>query len=347
MLLAVAATVAGCGGGANGGEGTIAFLLPEDQAERYEAHDRPDFEKKVEGLCGSCKVLYSNAKGDAPRQREQAQAALAHGADVLVVAPVHTALAAGLVKKANARKVPVVSYDRLIENGKVDYLVAFDNEEIGELQGKSLAGKLKEDGSPSGPVVMLSSNARGNGPRDYGVRTTLANNGVKIATEYHPYSSSAAKAEGEVRRAIATLGRNGFAGIYASNDEIAAGAIAALKAANIDPEEKPTTGEEATLAGIQRIVAGEQYMTVYKPFEQEADVAAELAVELANGDEVPPDRFTDEPSNGFRDVPAILLKPIAVTRDNVKATVIADGFLKLAQLCGGRYAAACKKAGVT
>jgi D-xylose transport system substrate-binding protein len=347
MLIATTVGLAGCGGGSDGGEGTIALLLPNEEEERYETHDRPAFEAKVEDLCGDCKILYTNAKGSAPRQREQAAAALDRGADVLVVAAVHTALAAGLVKKANAQKVPVLAYDRLIENSKVDYYVSFDPEEVGELQGEALSEKVKENGRPHGPIVMLDSNARGAGARDYGARTMLLNGGIKIAKEYHPYFSSPKKAEGQVRRAIATLGKNGFAGVYATTDEIAGGVIAALESANIDPKKRPTTGEDATLAGVRRILTGEQYMTVYEPFNEEARVAAEIAVELANGDEVPSSRFSDEPPNGFRDVPAVLLEPITVTKRNVKATVIADRFISPEELCEGVYAQACREAGIS
>ena len=346
IVLAVAAGVTvGCGGSSDGG--TIALLLPEARDARYATHDRPQFEKKVKELCGDCKIIYSNAEGDASKQQEQAETAISRGAKVLVVDPVSTALAAKIVHNAKPRGVPVISYDRLIENSRVDYYVSFNSEKVGELQGKLLAEGLKENGSPSGPIVLLTSTERGGGLRNYGARHMFELHGVKLAKEHHPRSSSATKAQSEVHRAIATLGKNGFEGVYAFNDEVAEGAIAAMKSDGIDPEEKPTTGEGATLAGLQRVLSGEQLMTVYEPFGEEADVSAEMAVELANGDEIPDSRFTAEPANGFRDVPAVLLEPVAVTKDNVKSTVIADNFVKPAELCAGRYASSCREAGIS
>src|SRR3954454_6293891 len=145
-LLALAGLVAaGCGGGGGGGGGgaKIALLLPENQTPRYEAHDRPDFEKKVKQLCSNCKVIYSNANGDATTQQSNADAALTQGADVLVLDAVDAGSAASIVTKANEQNVPVISYDRLITNANVDYYVSFDNSRVGRLQGQSLTAKLK------------------------------------------------------------------------------------------------------------------------------------------------------------------------------------------------------------
>ena len=138
------------------GVAKIALLLPENETPRYETNDRPDFEKAVEELCGDCEVIYSNAGGDAEKQQSQAEAALTQGAEVLVVDPVDSKSAAAIAEKAQAQNVPVVSYDRLIENGEVDAYVSFDNEEVGELQAETLAKKLKEDGNPSGPIIMIN-----------------------------------------------------------------------------------------------------------------------------------------------------------------------------------------------
>src|SRR3954454_3585780 len=157
-LLALAGLVAaGCGGRGGGGDGgpTIALLLPENQTPRYEAHDRPDFTKKVQQLCSNCKVIYSNANGDATTQQNNADAALTQGADVLVLDAVDAGSAASIVAKANAQNVPVISYDRLITNSDIDYYVSFDNERVGRLQGQSLTAKLKSIGKPNGPIVML------------------------------------------------------------------------------------------------------------------------------------------------------------------------------------------------
>src|SRR5262249_53699317 len=112
-------------------------------------------------------------------------------------------------------------------------------------------------------------------------------------------------------------------------------------------EERPTIGQDATVAGLQRILTGEQYMTVYKEIEPEAKITAEIAVALAEGEEVPKDKASEEVDNGHGKVPAALLEPIAVTKENVKSTVVADEFVETSELCEGAFAKACKEAGIT
>jgi D-xylose transport system substrate-binding protein len=133
-------------------------------------------------------------------------------------------------------------------------------------------------------------------------------------------------------------------GVYAANDGTGGGAIAAMKAAGIDPKTRPTTGQDAELAAIQRILVDEQYMTVYKAIKAEAEAAAELAVSLAKGEE--PSGADDTIDNGMKDVPSILLEPIAVTKDNIQDTIIKDEFWTVEDICTGKYAAACKEAGI-
>jgi D-xylose transport system substrate-binding protein len=348
-LIASSFVVIGCGGGDGGGGTKIALLLPENETPRYETNDRPDFEKGVEEICEDCEVLYSNAGGDAEKQQSQAEAALTQGAEVLVVDPMDSKSAAAIAEKAQAQGVPVLSYDRLIENGEIDAYVSFDNKKVGELQAETLAKKLKEDGSASGPVIMINGDPADPNAALFkeGAKTGFEAAGVKIAKDYDTPEWSAENAQREAQQAITALGNDGFAGIYAANDDTGGGAIAAMKGAGIDPEERPVTGQDATVAGLQRILAGQQYMTVYKEIPPEAKISAEIAVALAEGEGVPQDKVTDEVDNGKGKVPSVLLKPIAVTKDNVKSTVIADGFVDAAELCTGTYAAACKEAGIS
>src|ERR1700710_2787173 len=348
-LLVIVLVVAGCGGSSGGGGTKIALLLPENETPRYETNDRPDFEKSVEELCSDCEVLYSNAGGDAEKQQSQAEAALTQGAEVLVVDPMDSKSAAAIAEKAQAQNVPVLSYDRLIENGEIDAYVSFDNEKVGELQAETLAKKLKEDGSSSGPIIKINGD-----PADPNAALFKAGSnkgfeaaGVKIAKEYDTPGWSAENAQREAQQAITALGNNGFAAIYAANDETGGGAIAAMKGAGIKPEEKPVTGQDATVAGLQRILTGEQFMTVYKEIEPEATISAEIAIALAEGEEVPQGKITEEVENGKTKVPAVLLKPIAVTKDNVKSTVVADGFVSAQELCTSAFQAACKEAGIS
>jgi D-xylose transport system substrate-binding protein len=348
-LLVIGLVAVGCGGSSGGGGTKIALLLPENETPRYETNDRPDFEESVEEICSDCEVLYNNAGGDAQKQQSQAEAVLTQGAEVLVVDPMDSKSAAAIAEKAKAQNVPVLSYDRLIENGEVDAYVSFDNEKVGELQAETLAKKLKEDGKPSGPIIKINGD-----PADPNAALFKAGSnkgfeaaGVEVAKEYDTPGWSAENAQREAQQAITALGNNGFAGIYAANDDTGGGAIAALKGAGLNPEEIPVTGQDATVAGLQRILAGQQYMTVYKEIPPQAKVSAEIAIDLAEGKEVPKDKVTEELDNGAGKVPSVLLTPIAVTKDNVKSTVIADGFVTASELCTGSYAAACKEAGIS
>lgn len=348
-LLAVGLLVAGCGGGGGGGGTKIALLLPENETPRYESDDRPDFEKAVEDQCEDCEVLYSNAGGDASKQQSQAEAALTQGAEVLVVDPMDSKSAAAIAEKAKAQNVPVVSYDRLIENAEIDAYVSFDNEKVGELQGETLSEKLKEDGSASGPIIMINGDPADPNAALFkkGAQKAFESAGVQIAKEYDTPGWSAENAQREAQQAITALGNNGFAAIYAANDDTGGGAIAALKGAGINPAEKPVTGQDATVAGLQRILAGQQFLTIYKEIEPEATVSAEIAIALAEGEEVPKDKVTEEVNNGAADIPSVLLKPIVVTKDNVKSTVVADGFVTAGELCTGPYKSACEEAGIS
>lgn len=348
-LLAVGLLVTGCGGGGGGGGGPkIALLLPENETPRYESDDKPDFEKAVEELCEECEVLYNNAGGDASKQQSQAEAALTQGAEVLVVDPMDSKSAAAIAEQAKAQNVPVVSYDRLIENGEIDAYVSFDNEKVGELQGETLAKKLKEDGSASGPIIMINGDPADPNAALFkkGAHTAFEKEGVQIAKEYDTPGWSAENAQREAQQAITALGNNGFAGIYAANDDTGGGAIAAMKGAGINPGEKPVTGQDATVAGLQRILAGQQYMTVYKEIEPEAKIAAEIAVALAEGKPVP-SKANEKVNNGKVSVPSVLLEPQAVTKENVKSTVVADGFVTAQELCTSAFQTACKEAGIS
>jgi D-xylose transport system substrate-binding protein len=348
-LLVIAFVAAGCGGSSGGGGAKIALLLPENETPRYESDDRPDFEKAVEEECEDCEVLYNNAGGDAEKQQSQAEAALTQGAEVLVVDPMDSKSAAAIAEKAKAQNVPVVSYDRLIENGEIDAYISFDNLKVGELQAETLAKKLKEDGNPSGPIIMINGDPADPNAALFkeGAQKGFDAAGIKVGKEYDTPGWTAENAQREAQQAITALGNNGFAGIYAANDDTGGGAIAAMKGAGINPSEKPVTGQDATVAGLQRILAGQQYMTVYKEIEPEAKISAEIAIALAEGEQVPQDKVTEEVDNGKGKVPAVLLKPIAVTKGNVKSTVVADGFVTASELCTGPYASACKEAGIS
>jgi D-xylose transport system substrate-binding protein len=360
-LLAAAMLLAACGGddddnaassgtstGASSGggkSGKIAFLLPESKTARYETQDRPLFEKKVKELCSGCEIVYSNADQDASKQQQQAEAALTQGVKVMVLDPVDGAAAAAIVNQANSKNVPVISYDRLLLNSKPDYYVEFNSPSVGKIQGKALVDKLKEDGK-KGSIIMINGAPTDNNAKLFkeGAHSVIDSSGFKVAKEYDTPDWSPDKAQSEMEQAITAVGKGKFVGVYAANDGTAGGAIAAMKSAGIDPKTIPVTGQDAELAAIQRILAGQQYMTVYKPIKPLADKAAEWAVLLVQGKK--PTDATAKENNGKTEVPTIKLDVTPVTVDNVKDTVIADGFWKAADVCTGAYKSACTKAGI-
>jgi D-xylose transport system substrate-binding protein len=323
----------------------IALLLPESKTARYESHDRPIFEATVKKLCPECEILYSNADQDAAKQQNQAEAALTNGAKVMVLDPVDSASAAAIVARAKQSKVPVVSYDRLIVNADIDYYISFDNEKVGKLQAQALVDRLKEKGKDKGTVVVINGAPTDNNAKDFkaGAHSILDGSGLEIGAEYDTPDWSPDKAQQQMEQAITKLGKDKIAGVYAANDGTAGGAIAAMKAAGMKPL-PPVTGQDAELAAIQRILTGEQFMTVYKAIKREAEVAAELAVALGRGNPPSSQAINANKNNGRKDVPSILLTPVAVTKENVKSTVVADGFWKPEQICVGEYQDVCKAA---
>jgi D-xylose transport system substrate-binding protein len=244
--------------------------------------------------------------------------------------------------------VPVISYDRLVSNADLDAYISFDKVRVGKLKATALESKLKQEGKASGPIVMINGAPTDNNAHLFkqGANSVFSQDGVKIAKSYDTPDWTPSKAQDEMQQAITALGNNGFAGVYAANDGTAGGAIAAMKAAGIDPSTRPTTGQDAELAGVQRILAGDQYMTVYKAVKPEAQDAAEMAVALAQGKSLPSNLVNQHVNNGKTSVPSTILTPVAVTKSNVESTVLKDGYWTAKQICTSAYASACKAAGI-
>jgi D-xylose transport system substrate-binding protein len=340
-------STSGTSGGGGGASGTVALLLPENKTARYEASDRPLFTRALEQACPDCRLIYSNAEQDAAKQQSQAEAAITNGAKVLVLDPVDGKAAASIVTRAKQSDIGVVAYDRPVENSDVDYFISFDNRTVGELQGRSLVDKLTSDGA-SGSIVMINGDPADPNAGQFkaGAHSVIDDSDYRIGKEYDTPTWSPDRAQTEMEQAITALGRDGFVGVYAANDGTAGGAIAAMKSAGIDPSTRPTTGQDAELAGIQRVVIGDQYMTVYKTYKQEATQAAQLAVALLNG-ETSSDLVNRQINNGQKDVPSVILRPVAVTQDTIDATVVRDGLYTIDQICTSAYAAACRRIGLT
>ncbi|MGZ5313050.1 MAG: ABC transporter substrate-binding protein [Solirubrobacterales bacterium] len=333
-----------------GGGGKVALLLPETKTTRYESHDHPEFESALKAECPDCEIIYSNADQDAAKQQSQVEAALTDGADVLVLDPVDSASAAGMVNLAKQQDVPVISYDRLIlESDAVDYYVSFDNVKVGELQGDALSKKLAEDGNPTGPIVKIKGSPTDNNAKLFneGAQSKFDEAGVTIAKEYDTPDWSPDKAQQEMDQAITAVGKDGFTGVYAMNDGTAGGAIAAMKSAGVDPKTVPVTGQDAELEAIQRLLINEQFMTVYKATKLETKAAAQLAAALAKGEDPPADLVNGETDNGAKSVPSVLETPVEVTKENINDTVVKDGYWTVDEICTAQFAQACKAAGLS
>ena len=346
--LLTATTLTACGGNnppaasSNSSSGPavkIGLLLPETKTTRYEAFDRPLFEAKMKSL-GNYDIVYSNASQDASKQQEQAESALTDGVKVLVLDPVNAQAAASIVASAKAQDVPVISYDRLVA-GTTDlaYYISFDNEQVGVLQGNSLVDKLAKDGIKDPGILMVNgSPTDGNAVLfKKGAHSVIDKSDVKVLAEYDTPDWSPDKAQSFVAGQI-TQFTGQIDGVYAANDGTAGGAVAALKAANVAPW-PIITGQDAEITGIQRIVAGDQYMTIYKAIKTEAELAATVADQLAKGE-------TPSDATDIAGVPTKLLTPVVVTKENIMDTVVKDGFYTVAQICTADYAKACAAANI-
>lgn len=323
----------------------IALLLPETKTARYETQDLPNFKNRLQELgFDTQQLIYSNANQDAATQQQQAEAALTNGANVVVLDPVDSDAAAKIADLAKSKNVPVIAYDRLIKGSDgVTYYISFDNEQVGKLQGTALLVALAGQVHPT--IVMINGSPTDNNAILFkqGAHSVLDGK-VIIAKEYDTPDWSPDKAQREMEQALTTL-NNQVAGVYAANDGTAGGAIAAMKAAGIQPL-PPVTGQDAELAAIQRILAGEQYMTVYKAIKPEANAAAELAYALCQGKRPDESKVNGQIDNGKRVVPSILLAPVSVTRNNLMLTVVADHFWSVDQICTADFEAFCDAAGI-
>ena len=324
-------------GGGSGDAIKIGLLLPESQTARYEKFDRPLFEEHLATL-GDYEVVYANADQDAAKQQQQAESALTEGIEVMVLDPVDGAAAASIVANAAAQDVPVIAYDRFIEGGQIAYYISFDNEQVGVLQGEALVERLQADGTTTGIIMINGSPTDGNATLfKQGAHSVIDESGIPILAEFDTPDWSAEEAQTFAAGQIGQFGDQ-ISGVYAANDGTAGGAIAALRAAGVEPI-PPVTGQDAELTGIQRIVAGDQYMTVYKAIKLEAELAAEVADQLARGE-------TPEGDTEVDGIPATLLTPVVVTVDNIADTVIADDFYTVDEICTAEYADACAAAGL-
>jgi len=336
--------------------GAIALLLPESQTSRYESADRPFFEAKFKALCPGVEVVYSNANQVAADQQQQAEAAIARGVKVIVLDPVDGDAAGAVVKNAKAKNIPVISYDRLIKGGSTpDYYVSFDNERVGKLQAEALLEKLADMKVAKPRITMINGSPTDNNATLFKQGAHSVFDGkVTVVKEDAAANWKPEEAQQLMEQFIAAVGKDGFDAAYQANDGTSGGAIAAMKAAGIDPKKKPTVGQDAEVAAIQRILSGEQYATVYKRIQPEAEQTAALACALFKGEKPAADLVNGKVNNGTGDIPSVLLVPVAVSAAGSKSTqsvadtVIKDKFYgpdSMATVCKG-YEAACTAANI-
>lgn len=346
--ISLVAVVAGCSqksgttGSSGGGtdKAKVAFLMPDEASTRYEEHDHPGFVAQMKKDCPACGVLYNNANGDASKQQQQFNSALAQGAKAIVLDPVDSTAAASMIEAAHARHVYVIAYDRPIPQAKADYYVSFDNEKIGRLIAGSLVDKLKQQ-VPAGSGILEvngSPTDAAAGLIKKGIHEGLAGSGLKTLAEYDTPDWDPAKAQTWVSGQITRFGSK-IVGTVAANDGTGGGAIAAFKAGGVT-KVPPVTGNDATIAGLQLIIAGDQYNTISKPSEIVAAAAADVAVQLLKSQH-PTSQVT------LFGAPTKLFTPTVVTQANLKSVIVDKGIAKAASLCTADYATACGKLGIS
>jgi D-xylose transport system substrate-binding protein len=363
LVLALAAAAAGCGGddggetGAagttgGGGEGSIWVLLPDSASSpRWESDDRRFFDEAFADV----EHNIVNAEGDAQQQQAQAEQAIADGASVILLVSIDTGSGATIIDIAKDAGIQVVEYDRFNTGGSGGAAyVSFDNVQVGATMAEVLEPEIEALGKSPARVVELNGGEEDN-------NAFLFKDGYDAVVQEHVQDGSwelaadqfvpgwGANGEGQgIMEQILTKENNKVDAVFAANDNLAQQAINALEAAGVGPV--PLSGQDATAAGIQNILLGKQTMTVYKPIEAEAKVAAAVALALQSGQDLSSvesefdfkligikaeDGKPADAPEGEGVVPYFALTPIAVTADNIADTVIADGFRTVDEICKG------------
>ncbi|GAB2832787.1 substrate-binding domain-containing protein [Streptomyces chlorus] len=327
---------------------TVGLLLPDRDTARFEKFDRPLVKERVGVLTGKeGRVVYANAEGSMAKQSEQLGRMVAEEVDVIIVAAVDAKAIGPDVEKAKEADIPVIAYDRLAE-GPIDAYVSHDNELVGEVQGRALVDALGSEAENSKVVMMNGEPADPNTALFKKGAMGELNGNVVIAKSYDTEKWLPAVAKVNMKKAIKAVGADDVAAVYAANDGMAGAVIEALEEAGF-PGIPPVTGQDADLEAVQRVVAGTQYMTVYKSFLLEAGGAAEVAVARVQGRDIQFDSLTGErvDSPTQKDIPSMLVPVVALTQDTIEDTVIRDGVYDVEDICTAKYRAACASIGLT
>src|SRR3954453_13759462 len=349
-VIAVALVVGACGGDDNGGgggspssggggggdkaKGKVGVILPDTASSvRWENFDRKYLGQAFEAAGVDYDI--QNANGDKAKFGTIADQMINEGATVLAIVHLDSPSAATVINKAHQQGIKVIDYDRLTLGGGADYYVSFDNVGVGTEIGKGLVKCMQDNGDKSGPVALLNGSPTDNNPTLFkqGYEKAIKDAGYDIAADQSVPDWDNTKA-GTIFEQMYTKANGNFVGVASANDGLGGAAVAVLKR-NGQTKDIPTTGQDATPEGLQRVLQGTQCMTVYKAIKKEADAAAKLAIALNKGDQAGADKLATgsvkdtEPNS---DVKSFLLQPEAIFKDNVK-DVIDDGFVSAKDIC--------------
>jgi D-xylose transport system substrate-binding protein len=329
-----------------GGKAEVAVLLPDTQSSvRWEQFDRPYLDKALTAAGISHTIV--NAQGDPATQKTQADQAITNGAKVILLVDLDPGSGAAIIASAHAHGVKVIDYDRLTLGGGADYYVSFDNQRVGQLQGQGLVNCIKQQGLTKPVVAELNGSPTDNNATLFAkgynsVLDPLYANGTLVKGPNQSVPNWDNQQALTIYEQMLTQTGNKINAVLSANDGLANSVISAETARKL--KYVPVTGQDATAAGIDHILAGQQCMTVYKAVKKEAAAAAAVAVALVKG-QTPPTNGTVQNGPG-KTTPAELETPVAVTKTNINQTVIKDGFLTKAEICGGSFAALCTKYGI-
>ncbi|WP_217645346.1 sugar ABC transporter substrate-binding protein [Nocardioides terrae] len=323
-------------------KGKVGVILPDTESSvRWETADRPALKAAFDAAGVDSDI--QNAEGDADKMTQIADSMIASGVTVLAIVNLDSDSGKAIEEKAASQGVKTIDYDRLTLGGSADYYVSFDNTKVGELQGQGLADCL---GDKPANIVYLNGSPTDNNA------TLFAQGAHSVLDKISTYKKVGEQAVPDwdndqavtIFEQLYTAAGGKVDGVLAANDGLGGSAISILEK-NGAAGKVPVTGQDATVEGLQNVLAGTQCMTVYKSAKQEAGALAEAAIALTKGDEAQTTGTTKDSTSG-RDVPSILLDPQAITKDNVKA-VIDDGGQKASDVCSGKFADLCTKAGIS
>jgi D-xylose transport system substrate-binding protein len=337
------------GGGSTGAKkAKIGVILPDSKSSaRWETADR----KYLEAAFKTAGVDYTiqNAQNDKNAFQTIADTMISSGVTVLVIVNLDSGTGKAVLDKAKKQGVATIDYDRLTLGGSASYYVSFDNVAVGKLQGEGLVKCITAAGKTKPVVAYLNGSPTDNNATLFkqGYDSVIkpkfdSGDYVKGPDQSVPDWDNAQAAT--IFEQMMTQTGNKIDAVLSANDGLGNAALTVLKKQKLEGK-VPFTGQDATVQGLQNVLDGNQCMTVYKAIKKEADAAAGLAISLAKGEKKDTGKTVKDPE-GNRDVPAVLLDPAAITKDNVK-DVVADGFVTKAELCTGAYEAKCTAAGVS